>query len=254
MLLTVLRENEESADHDFKDLGAHNGGRRQVAGAVFDQGAWVTHGEHQRSGLQHQHPQRYVLDPVRVRRGWQHDGGGGPQLQGSRRGLQEGREEKDKAIKDRGGPGYQSFRKINLCRLFSIKTILAIPQLAPIFYSIIKPHKEGSSLLTCTFVLSVTGGKLIISCVSQSLWKWLKHWECECERILPFNPAGVQRKEKARYKWRIPTDTVSGAILKLSIIVKDADTWIPWVTISISTGGALIFYSQCLHETTLTDH
>lgn len=155
MLLTVLRENKESADRDFKDLGGRNGGRRQVAGAVFNQGARVTHGEHQRSGLQHQHPERHVLDPVRVRRGRRHDGGGGLQLQGSRRGLQEGREEKDKAIKDGQrkeigeGQTTKSFRKIKLCPLFSIKTISAIPQLASIF--IIKPHKEESSLLTCSF-------------------------------------------------------------------------------------------------------
>lgn len=83
MLLTVLCENKESADDDFKDLGGHNGGRRQVAGAVFNQGARVTHGEHQRSGLQHQHPERHVLDPVGVRRGRQHDGGGGLQLKRS---------------------------------------------------------------------------------------------------------------------------------------------------------------------------
>lgn len=90
----------------------------------------------------------------------------------SSRGLQEGREEKDKTMKDAQrkeigeGQTTESFKKIKRCCLFSIKTILAISQLASIF--IIKPHKEESSLLlTRTFSLSVTGRKLIIPCVSQ---------------------------------------------------------------------------------------
>lgn len=65
-ILTVLLEDEEGAGEDLQQLGRHHGGRRQVAGAVALQGAGVAHGEHEGGGLQHQHPQRQILQPYMV--------------------------------------------------------------------------------------------------------------------------------------------------------------------------------------------
>lgn len=66
LLLTTLHENQQGAGEDLEHLGRHHGRRGQVAGAVLFQGARVAHGEHQRGGLQHQHPERYVLQLVCV--------------------------------------------------------------------------------------------------------------------------------------------------------------------------------------------
>lgn len=71
-ILTVLLEDEEGAGEDLQQLGRHHGGRRQVAGAVALQGAGVAHGEHEGGGLQHQHPQRQILQPYMVWRGQRH--------------------------------------------------------------------------------------------------------------------------------------------------------------------------------------
>lgn len=62
-LLTVLHEDQEGAGEDLEHLSRHHSGGGQVAGAVLLQGAGVAHGEHQRGGLQHQHPQRHILQP-----------------------------------------------------------------------------------------------------------------------------------------------------------------------------------------------
>lgn len=62
--LTVLLQDEQHAGEDLQELGQHHGGGGQVPRALGLQSAGVPHGEDQGSGLEHQHAQRNVFEPV----------------------------------------------------------------------------------------------------------------------------------------------------------------------------------------------
>lgn len=60
--LTVLFADEADAGEDLEQLGQHHGGGGEVTRPVCLQRARVSHGQHQRGRLEHQHTQREVLE------------------------------------------------------------------------------------------------------------------------------------------------------------------------------------------------
>ncbi len=61
MKLTMIFEDKPHTGEDLEELCHHHSRGGQVTGPLALQGARVTHGEHQGRGLEHQNPQREVL-------------------------------------------------------------------------------------------------------------------------------------------------------------------------------------------------